>query len=374
MKYHLIFLIGLIYLFSNLTNAKCIVKSRRNDHAKYIKDTTLEIKIDDVHDIEDITQEVETDYVIDNEDITEEVETDYSEENEISYRFADVEEAANLILSNQAYYENMNQNDIDYRLQRVNGTVEELKQYATEQVLSFTEEDKKSIDEAIKYIKKISRKRGYTLPSANNIVFVKTTMHEENGSYAYTHGTQIYLGEVVLEFADEDNDFRHIIAHELFHCLTRNNPDFRKDMYELLGFTVMEKDVEFPKETADLIISNPDVEHHNSYATIEINGEKRDCVAVFEFTKPFEEPGDSFFYNNIKGFVPLNDLYTVYRPEDVTNFLGVYGKELEDLENLGIIDDPEEVMAERFGMLMVHGIEDGDIQDKIDAYLKSYQP
>ena len=37
--------------------------------------------------------------------------------------------------------------------------------------------------------------RGYALPPTDGIVFAKTTMAEECGAGANTHGTQIYMGE-----------------------------------------------------------------------------------------------------------------------------------------------------------------------------------
>ena len=66
-------------------------------------------------------------------------------------------------------------------------------------------------------------------------MFAKTTMAEENGAGGYTHATQIYLGDNVMAFALSDNQdaqayFKEILVHELFHCLTRNHPDFRAKM------------------------------------------------------------------------------------------------------------------------------------------------
>ncbi|ORY22654.1 hypothetical protein LY90DRAFT_515409 [Neocallimastix californiae] len=75
MKFHLIFLIGLIFIFSNLVNTKCIVS---NSSKKDLHNKTNEGKSHDV--------------VID-------------------YRFVNVNEASSLILSNKSYFENMNQND-----------------------------------------------------------------------------------------------------------------------------------------------------------------------------------------------------------------------------------------------------------------------
>ena len=42
------------------------------------------------------------------------------------------------------------------------------------------------------------------------------------------------------------------------------------------------------------MISNPDVEKHNSYATFTINNQKKDCYLVLTSIKPFENKGDFF--------------------------------------------------------------------------------
>ena len=67
------------------------------------------------------------------------------------------------------------------------------------------------------------------------------------------------------------------------------------------------------------IISNPDVEHHNSYAAFDINGEMKNCTVIFT-TEPFRKPGDMFFDHMVTGLVPIDDLGTLYTKEDAANF------------------------------------------------------
>lgn len=292
---------------------------------------------------------------------------------EAAYRFADREEAAQLLLEERDYYENLSQNDLNYRLQKLDATLEELEAYTTTQTLDYTEEEKALIEETMRFILAQCETRGYHLPALENIVFAKTTMCEESNAGAYTHGTRIFLGEAVLNYGLSDDAsgqsyFRYILAHELFHCLTRNNPEFRKQMYALLGFTVVDEDFVFPKEIKDRIISNPDVEHHNSYAAFEINGELKNCVVVFT-TKPFAQPGDSFFDEMQTGLIPIDDLSVMYLSDDASNFWDVFGK------NTGYVIDPEETLADNFGYTIVYGLDyewpTPELIEAIDAYLKS---
>lgn len=289
------------------------------------------------------------------------------------YRFAGAQEASQLLLSNRSYYDNLTQNDLNFRLQKLDATLEEMETFAAEQTLDWTEEEKAAIDAAMQTIENICEERGYTLPPTDGIIFAKTTMHEECDANAYTHGTQIYLSERLVQyglsdFSDASEYFQEVIAHELFHCLTRNHPDFRRDMYGILGFTVVDEDYDFAPEIDAIIISNPDVEHHNSYASFEINGEMKNCAVIFTGSKPFKKPGDNFFDDMVTGLIPVDDLSVMYTSDDAANFWEVFG------ENTDYVIDPEETMADNFSDTIVFGFdreyETPEIIEAIDAYLK----
>jgi len=330
MKLSFSYLFTFILLFSTVINAKCIA----HKHKKIIKK---------IH------------------------------KKQIHYRFADADEAATLLLSNRNYYDHLNQMDLDYRLKKNNGTLEELEEFTKKQTLNFTEEDKKVVDTIINQINNICKDRGYTLPQTDTIVFAKTTGQEEMDSDAYTHGNQIYLSENILMMGQEGEDFvPFVLAHEIFHCLTRNNPDFRRDIYNIIGFTIVDKDFDFPKEISDHIISNPDVEHHNSYASFEINGEMKNCVVVFTTFQPFDKEEIRFLNNMNISLVPIDDLYTIYNSDEASNFFDVLGRNY-----ISYMIDPEEVMANNFALTIINGLnefyETPYIIESIDAYLKSYK-
>lgn len=292
----------------------------------------------------------------------------------LSYRFADADEAAALLLGNRAYYDNLTQNDLNFRMQKLDATLAELEAFAAEQTLDYTDAEKTRIEQSLALIENNCTERGYALPPIEDIVFAKTTMADECDAYSYTHGTQIYLGETLMKYGFDDNPedqalFDTIIAHELFHCLTRNHPDFRAAMYGILGFTVVDSDYEFAPEIRERMISNPDVEHHNSYATFDINGTPTNCVALFTTGKPFEKKGDSFFDNMLTGLVPIDDMTTMYTSGDAANFWDVFGR------NTKYVVDPEETMADNFSFAVIYGLEGKkyktpEIIQAIDALLK----
>lgn len=296
-------------------------------------------------------------------------------EGAFQYRFVDANEAAELLLSNRNYHENMNQEDLNFRMQKLDATLEELEAMVAGETRDYTDAEKVAVDEAMAAIDATCAERGYALPATEGIVFAKTTMREECDAAAYTHGTQIYLGERLLAkgLSEDPKDqaiFRQIVAHELFHCLTRNHPDFRRDMYGILGFTVVDEDYDFAPAIRERIISNPDVGHHNSYAAFEINGEMKNCAVVFTVGKPFEKPGDNFFSSMVTGLVPIDDLTTMYTSKDAANFREVFGR------NTDYVIDPEETLADNFAYTLAYPLDGRDyaspeIINAIDAYLKS---
>lgn len=290
------------------------------------------------------------------------------------YRYAGAQEAAELLLANRDYYEGLTQNDLNFRMQKLDATLSELEALAATQTLDYTQEETAAIDQAIATIEQTCRDRGYTLPATEGIVFAKTTMKEECNAGGYTHGMQIYLGDRVLSYGLSEDPAQkavlaEVVAHELFHCLTRNHPDFRRDMYGILGFTVVEEDYEFGPDVRERIISNPDVGHHNSYAAFEIDGALRDCAVIFTTEKPFEQPGDRFFDYMVTGLVPVDDLNTMYTSDDAANFYEVFGR------NTNYVIDPEETLADNFAFALVRGLDPAnyptpEIIEAIDGYLR----
>ena len=286
-------------------------------------------------------------------------------EAKISHRFASKSEGKELMLANHEYYEGFSQNDLDYKMQKKDATMEEYLAFAGEQVLEFTEEEKGVVDSYFETMNKELEKKGYALPEIDEIILIKTTMQEEPSASGYTHGTQIYIWgpllEAVLEGDEKTKTAVHnyltrFFWHELFHCLTRCNPEFREEMYKLIHFTVAEEDFTIPPSVMEYHISNPDVEHHDAYATFKINGEDIECFVDGITTKHFEKEGDTFFDFFTTALIPTDGRDIYYTPEQASNFDEVFGK------NTDYVIDPEECMADNFAYAMEYGMEGPDGQ------------
>jgi len=275
----------------------------------------------------------------------------------LDYRIADRDEGIELMMSNDYYYDGFSQNDLDFRMQKSGASMDEYKAYAKEQVIDFTDEQKDIIDEHMTRIGDVLREKGYHLPELDEIVFINTTMKEECDAMAYTHGTQIYIdGNALAKISKEGNQKKldYIFAHELFHCITRCDREFRSDMYQIIHFTVHDGDFVIPASVEEFFISNPDVEHHDAYATFVIGGEPIECFAAFVTTKHFEKEGERFFDSGTTALVPIDGTDKYYTPEDAENFDEVFGT------NTGYVIDPEECMADNFGYVLAYGMDGPD--------------
>lgn len=296
----------------------------------------------------------------------------------LNYRYASKEEGKTLLLGNEAYYKGFSQNELEYKLQKKDASVEELLSFAGEQVLDFSDAEKAMLDDYFKSMKNTLNENGYSLPPMEEIVLIKTTMKDESDAFAYTHGTQIYLngGRIEASAAGDEtwkSELDFILWHELFHCLTRCNPDFRKEMYQLIHFTVADKDFTLPPSVFEYHISNPDVEHYDSYASFVIDGKPVDCFTDMVTTKHFEKEGDSFFDCMETALIPIDGTDVYYTPAQASNFDEVFGRNTE------YVTDPEECMADNFAYAMLYGMDGNsgngypnpEIIEGILSYLKA---
>lgn len=274
----------------------------------------------------------------------------------ITYSFLSAEESAKVLGSVDFYYASIGKKMLDFLAQKKGATIEEYKEYSMKQTLDYTEAEKEIIDNSVARIMKTIEENGYKMPQNSNITFAKTTMNEGSGAAGYTHGNTVFLGQYFIDLIAKNKDSKEVneycdevVSHEIFHCLTRNNPDFRKDMYSIINFTINENEFDIPQEIKDVMVSNPDVGFHDSHTTFTINGEKKDCYLVFLTNNTFENPGDTFFDGMYTGLVDISS-GTLYKDTDASDFNEILGN------NTDYCEDPEECMASNFSFTIAYGI------------------
>lgn len=298
---------------------------------------------------------------------------------QLNCRFADREQGAELLVSHREYYSGFTQQDLDYRLQKKGGTLREMYAFAEQQALDFAQAERQAVLDSVERIETILYRKGLRLPGLDEIIFVKTTMAEECYASAYTHNNEIYIGQKVLGVITTRSEqsiqqsFDQLILHELFHCLSRSDPQFRKAMYEIIGFHIREEEFRPGSLTAPFVISNPDVARTDAWATFTIDGEKRDCYMVFAVDAPFEKEGDRFFDQARGWLVPVdapNVRFSVRATEDYWQKVGL---------NTQRIMDPEECLADNFALAVLcdredlrgESLPDPELLDQMRRYLRT---
>lgn len=288
----------------------------------------------------------------------------------ISHRYASAEEGRKLRLNNTNYFNALTQNDIDWKFRQTGKTLEEFKTFAADQIRDFTEEEMKAIDAMVSLVEVRLDALGVCLRT-DEIVFIKTDMEDEGGAGGFTHKNEIYLTSSVVKAvvdALQGNDTYPpeyleylsiytpgLIAHEVFHTLTRNDARFRQQMYSLIGFTVMDHEIAFGPTVRNLILQNPDVERFDNWAEFTINGQKRRCTLLPVYACSFAEaaatnPDASFFDYMQCVLVPLDAPDTMIPVEQASDFYTVLG------HNTDYVIAAEECLADNFGNMVAFGL------------------
>ena len=288
----------------------------------------------------------------------------------ICYRFATQEEGRQLKMSKTSYLNSQTQNDIDWKLGSTGKSVDEFKVISSEQIMDFTEAEKKALGKTMDFIEARCSELGFRLPVRHEIVFIKTKMDDEGHMGGYTLKNEIYLSEFDTErFARAyqgdpslDADYREyrvhisreLVSHELFHTITRNDADFRQLMYSLVGTTVMDHNLQFGPTVQRMLVNNPDVERYDNYGEFTINGQKRRCTLITVYSGTFAEavatnPEAEFYLGLRPVLVPVDDTDIMIPIEESTDFFDIMGR------NTDYVLAVEECLAVNFSYLIAYG-------------------
>lgn len=269
------------------------------------------------------------------------------------FRFATKAEAQMLITDIDEYTNGWNQFDICSRLQNKEGRKSQLLTLAMSSVQNWSDTEKKKVTNAFNAIVASIKKQKLALSFPDEIILIKTSMQEEGGASAYTRKNWIAIGENVLNNT-QDAQMQLLLAHELFHILTRHDLNFKKSVYQTIGFTVMDHEILFPIDILEKRISNPDISRYDSYAPLTVNGKTQNYTMMIYTDRPYED-GDFFDYIKI-GLIPLNEQFIPIQENGETIIIPI--EQAEDLyekigKNTDYVINPEEVLADNFAFMIV---------------------
>ena len=234
----------------------------------------------------------------------------------------------------------------------------ELLEFIGRNVVDWTREEMQTVQAAVEAIQPLLRDLPLPLPSI--VQLVKTTGAEE-GNAAYTRATAIVLPK--SELANSQKDLQKVICHELFHILSRQNPELREKLYGIVGFTKC-NEIKLPPELERRKITNPDAPRNDHFIRLQIDGHESLAVPILlssAETYDVKRGGEFFAYLQFQFLVVerdngSGDLKAVSEGsspklvgmERVSGFMEQVGR------NTNYIIHPEEILADNFALLVLN--------------------
>lgn len=181
----------------------------------------------------------------------------------VTINFASAAEGRALIAQTDDYVANLTPLDLAMIVGENGATTDDYLSLCREAVCDFTEQEIDLLNEIFAEIGSELDRRGMKVPQIETINLVKTTMREVGGVGPYTRGNCICVDAKTL--ALDDGMVERVMCHELFHILTRTCNEFKKEAYNLIGFTVLDKRFNLKQYASTKFVSNPDVDLQCSY-------------------------------------------------------------------------------------------------------------
>jgi nitroreductase len=241
---------------------------------------------------------------------------------------------------------------------------------AADSVVNWTDEEKKNIEPVLEQVGKDLAFLKWQFPPT--VYLVKTNGNEEN-RMSYTRGNGVVLP------GRGNTRGKGLIEHELFHVLSRFNPDMRDQLYAVIGFKRC-NEIVMPAVISQLTIANPDCPKIQHYIELTYQGKKINAALVWYAQKPYDvnaggglsrysitklmvieqDPKDKLFKAVLKDGQPV-----FLNINDVNGFYEQVGR------NTAYLIHPEEAMADNFGMLVggATNVRSPEILEKIRAVL-----
>jgi hypothetical protein len=291
-------------------------------------------------------------------------------------RTASVEQGQAALSRADTYTTAMSPFDLAVRLKTTEPTTREAYlRHAAAAVRPFAAEDEAKLSAAVEIL--FPQLARWPLPWPKTILLVKTTAEHESGA-AYCRGPAIVLPESRL--SPNANSLARLLAHEMFHVLSNQNPELRRALYALVGFQPGGA-VQLPESLAAKKITNPDAPTLSDYARVKID-ERETAIVPILLAEPAKF--DPQLNKNLFGYLQLRLLEVSLSDTGLLPVLDSAGKPLLHevsqvpgyLELLGrntrYIIHPEEVLADNFSLLVfdAQDVPTPELLQKLDERLK----
>jgi hypothetical protein len=270
-------------------------------------------------------------------------------------RFATVEQGRTVLATEDLFAQSLSRFDRESRLASDrNPATRELLDFAAEQVRPWSEDDVERITTAIASVSTKLAPLADVLPE--EILLIHTTGREEADA-AYTRGRAIILPTKKARLPVAQ--LERLLAHELFHVLSRHDAELRRRLYAIVGFTPCPP-IELPEPLRERKITNPDAPAIDCTIELSIGDRKALCAPILTASIERYDPkqGGGFFKYLEFHLLEVERSGEELRPVIKDgNVLLHEPKRLDDYfaqigRNTGYIIHPDEILADNFVHLL----------------------
>ena len=270
--------------------------------------------------------------------------------------FGSVEEGRRILCSRDEYIEKMSPFDRSVRMKTAREvSIEEFVAFVGTQVAAWQYDEKERVGNALLGIR--AGLEGAPFPDMGIITMIKTT-GEEEANKAYTRGKAVVLPQAMIH--DPKIDLKRVLAHELFHVLSRNMPMVRFSLYEAIGFRYY-GELDFPTSLSR--ITNPDAPRNDHVIRVKVNGEPALVMPIlFSRTTACDVKSNRDLFDYLQF-----GLLRVTKGETADSVRSMFGKEDPVLLDAGQVElffdqvgrntdyiiHPEEILADNFALLVL---------------------
>lgn len=296
----------------------------------------------------------------------------------IQLQFATKAEAAALLSKDDEFVQRLSPFDRSARL-KTDESVEKQAylKFASEQTLDWMDGEKEVITAAWQRV--IAGLTGAAIKFPAQVSMIKTTGLEE-GDAAYTRGTAI----IFPKSKSSGRNLDALVAHELFHVLSRNDHAMRERLYKIIGFHKC-GELELPDDLQLRRITNPDAPINDHCIEVKVAGKPLWVVPVlFSRVDKYDKQRGGEFFNYMQFELMAIASPDVSDSRGATQPLRQEGKPvlvdarkaegfMEKIgKNTGYIIHPDEILADNFSMLITKqkGVPQPELLDRIDQAIK----
>ncbi len=280
--------------------------------------------------------------------------------------FLNAQDAAKAITtdSKNQYFQLVNPIEVSIQMKQPAGTLpanradmlNQYRKYLSSDVAAFTSAEQKRITAVMLEIYQTCERVSKGL-FPQQIRLVKTRGRYYGDGVFYTREDCIVIPQNELNNFSEQG-FKETMYHEVWHIISRYNPELQRKAYALIGFSqVANKHIWIPTRLREHMIYNPDgVDPWWQISLKDANGKSRNCIPILHTNTEGYNPEMKEFFGYLQfNLYPIEDGKLITKSDSLTSPITLANEpDFYDqvTDNTNYIIHPDELIADNFMYIM----------------------